>query len=95
MAVVKLSGRTIRWRNFQKKIKTGCQGFGPIWQIGYRKILFGFQTRFWIPKPKDSNTFELNLNWGQTKINLNKLFGGFSSLELLKISFNVQIQTMA
>jgi hypothetical protein len=49
---------------------------------------FGFKT-------KDSNTFKPNLNWNQTSINLNKLFEGFSNLELLKISLNIQIQTKA
>jgi hypothetical protein len=46
-------------------------------------------------KTKDSNTFNQNLNWGQTKINLNKLFEDFSNLKLLKISLNIQIQTKA
>jgi hypothetical protein len=44
-------------------------------------------------KFKDSNTFKPNLNWSQIRINLNKPFGGFSNLELLKISLNIQIQT--
>jgi hypothetical protein len=42
-----------------------------------------------------SNNFKLNLNWSQTKINLNKLFEGFTNLELFKISLNIQIQTKA
>jgi hypothetical protein len=39
-------------------------------------------------KIKDSNTFKLDLNWGYTKINLNKLFEDFSNLELLEIDLN-------
>jgi hypothetical protein len=39
-------------------------------------------------KIKDSNTFKLDLNWGYTKINLNKLFVDFSNLELLEIDLN-------
>jgi hypothetical protein len=42
-----------------------------------------------------SNNFKLNLNWSQTKVNLNELFQGFSNLELFKISLNIQIQTKA
>jgi hypothetical protein len=55
--------------------------------------------RFWFKdldlKPRISNAFKSNLNWGQTKINLNKLFKDFSNLEFLKISLNIQIQTEA
>jgi hypothetical protein len=39
-------------------------------------------------KIKDSSTFKLDLNWGYTKINLNKLFEDFSNLELLEIDLN-------
>jgi hypothetical protein len=39
-------------------------------------------------KIKDSNTFKLDLNWGYTKTNLNKLFEDFSNLELLEIELN-------
>jgi hypothetical protein len=39
-------------------------------------------------KIKDSNTFKLDLNWGYTKTNLNKLFEDFSNLELLEIDLN-------
>jgi hypothetical protein len=39
-------------------------------------------------KIKDSNTFKLDLNWGYTKINLNKLFEDFLDLELLEINLN-------
>jgi hypothetical protein len=46
-------------------------------------------------KLKYANTFKPNLNWGQTKINLNTLFEVFSNLKLLKISLNIQIQTKA
>jgi RNA recognition motif-containing protein len=46
-------------------------------------------------KSKDSNIFKLDLNWSQTKINLNKIFKDFSNLELLKIDLNIQIQTKA
>jgi hypothetical protein len=31
------------------------------------------------------------LNWGQTRINSNKLFEYFSNLQLLKIALNTQI----
>jgi hypothetical protein len=34
-----------------------------------------------------------NLNWGQSKINLTKLFEDFSNLELFKIGLNIQFQT--
>jgi hypothetical protein len=44
-------------------------------------------------KFQDSNTSKPNLNWSQTKVNLNKLFKDFSNLELFKISLNIQIQT--
>jgi hypothetical protein len=39
-------------------------------------------------KIKDLNTFKLDLNWGYTKINLNKLFEDFSNIELLEIDLN-------
>jgi hypothetical protein len=39
-------------------------------------------------KIKDSNTFKLDLNWGYTKINLNKTFEDFSNRELLEIDLN-------
>jgi hypothetical protein len=39
-------------------------------------------------KIKDSNFFKLDLNWGYTKINLNKFFEDFSNLELLEIDLN-------
>jgi hypothetical protein len=39
-------------------------------------------------KIKDSNTFKLDLNYGYTKINLNKLFEDFSNLNLLEIDLN-------
>jgi hypothetical protein len=46
-------------------------------------------------KVKDSNIFKLDLNWIQTRINLNKLFEDFSNLELWKIDLNIQIETKA
>jgi hypothetical protein len=51
--------------------------------------------RFLDSKIKDSNTIKWNLNWGQTRINLNNFFEVFSNLNLLKISLNIQIQTKA
>jgi hypothetical protein len=33
------------------------------------------------------------MNWGKTRIDLNKLFEEFTNLELSKISLNIQIQT--
>jgi hypothetical protein len=44
---------------------------------------------------KPGMTLKLNLNWIQTRINLNKLFEDFSNLEHFKISLNMQIQTTA
>jgi hypothetical protein len=70
------------------------QGFWAELHMGCRNKVFefiqdlGFET-------KDLNTFKLNLNLAQTKINLNKLFNDFSNLKLLKISLNIQIQTKA
>jgi hypothetical protein len=46
-------------------------------------------------KFKDSNTFKPNLDWGQTKINLNKLLEDFLNMELLKNHLNIQIQAKA
>jgi type IV secretory pathway VirB3-like protein len=40
------------------------------------KFLNGFRAQ----KSKDSNIFELGLNWIQTRIKLNKLFRYFSKL---------------
>jgi hypothetical protein len=37
------------------------------------------------------NIFKVKFELGYTKINLNKLFGDFSNLELLKIHLNNQI----
>jgi hypothetical protein len=37
------------------------------------------------------NIFKLKFELGYTKINLNKLFGHFSNLELLEIDLNNQI----
>jgi hypothetical protein len=46
-------------------------------------------------KPKIQIVLNQNLNWGQTKINLNTLYKDFSNLKLFKISLNIQIQTKA
>jgi hypothetical protein len=46
-------------------------------------------------KFKDSNSFKPNMNWGQTRIDLNELFEDFTNLELLKFDSNIQIQTKA
>jgi hypothetical protein len=46
-------------------------------------------------KSKVLNIFKLDLNWIQTKINLNKFFEGFSNRGLSKISLNIQIQNKA
>jgi hypothetical protein len=68
------------------------EGFWSELHMGYRNKVFKFIQDLGL-KTKDSNTFKLNLYWGQTKINLNKLFKDFSNLELFKISLNIQIQT--
>jgi hypothetical protein len=59
------------------------------------KPFHNYQTKIWVLKFEDSNTSKPNLNWSQTKVNLNKLFEYFSNLELFKISLNIQIQTKA
>jgi hypothetical protein len=46
-------------------------------------------------KVKDLNIFKLDLNWIHSRIDLNKLFDGFSNLELFKIGLNIQIKTKA
>jgi hypothetical protein len=46
-------------------------------------------------KSKVLNTFKLKLNWGKIRINSDKLFEGFSIMELLKIELNIQIQSKA
>jgi hypothetical protein len=60
-----------------------------------QKLFFQFSNKDLSLKIKDSNAFKPNLNWSKLGINLNKLFGGFSNLKLLKISLNIQIQTNA
>jgi hypothetical protein len=71
------------------------EGFWAKLTMDYRNKVF----RFWFKdldlKPRISNTFKPNLNWGQTKINLNKLFKDFLNLEFLKIGLNIQIQIEA
>jgi hypothetical protein len=49
---------------------------------------FRFSSKLLSLKITDSNTFKLELNWAYTKINLNKLFKDFSTLELLEIDLN-------
>jgi hypothetical protein len=80
--------------------ENGCgpqEGMG--WKQGIKQM--GCINGFWIYykdlgfKSNDSNIFNQNLKWGQTKINLNKPFIDFSNLELYKISLNIQIQTKA
>jgi hypothetical protein len=56
---------------------------------------FQFLNKDLSSKVKDLNIFNLDSNWIETRINLNKLFEGFSNLELFKISLNIQIQTKA
>jgi hypothetical protein len=79
-----------RWQ-FQGKIKLGCQGHRAEFKDGLHKLFLEFRQGFWIKNLKDSNTFKLNLNWGQTWINLNKLFKYFLNLELFEIDLNNQI----
>jgi hypothetical protein len=84
-----------RLRQFPKKNKVGCQGEqGQKWE-GLQKTTFRILNQILGSKSKDSNIFKLDLNWSQTKINLNKIFKDFSNLELLKIDLNIQIQTKA
>jgi hypothetical protein len=54
------------------------------------RIIFEYIFKAFGFKFKDLNIFK-----SQTKLNLNKLFGDFSNLKLLKISLNIQIQTKA
>jgi hypothetical protein len=60
-----------------------------------KKNVFKFIQGFWIQNSKIKNTFKFDLNWIQTRINLNKPFEYFSNLELSKISLNIQIQNKA
>jgi hypothetical protein len=75
------------------------RGIGPCGPKGVlawlHKLFSDFETRFLDSKFKDLNTFKPNLKWGQTRIDLNKLFEYFSNLEIFKISLNIQIQTKA
>jgi hypothetical protein len=62
--------------------------------IGRRgKLVFRIYSKLWVQKSRIQILLNQNLNWGQTKINLNKLFKDFSKMELFEISLNIQIQT--
>jgi hypothetical protein len=61
--------------------------------VGCRQIPFKINQSFWVQISKIQILLDWKLNWGQTKINLKKLFKDFSNLELFKISLNIQIQT--
>jgi hypothetical protein len=54
--------------------------------MGYGKFFSQFSNKIWVLKLRISN-FKPKLNWGQIRINSNKLFEYFSNLQLLKISF--------
>jgi hypothetical protein len=58
---------------------------------GLQNKPFQILNRILDSKSNDSNIFKLVLNWVQTGINSNKLFGDFSNLKLFKISLNIQI----
>jgi hypothetical protein len=74
--------------------------FGPQGEAGPKALdLFQIGIKALSSKSKVLNifksTFKRNLDWNQTKINLNKLFDYFANLELLEIDLNIQIQTKA
>jgi hypothetical protein len=50
-----------------------------------------FRIYLGLKNQRTKNIFKLKFQLGYTKINLNKLFGDFSNLELLKIDLNNQI----
>jgi hypothetical protein len=83
----KLSGPVLK--------ETMEKDFGPkgVWAESIRaaKIFLSNFLRVLSLKIKGLTTFILNLNWNQTKINLNKLFEYFANLELLEIDLNIQI----
>jgi hypothetical protein len=54
--------------------------------MGCGKFFSQFSNKIWVLKLRISN-FKPKLNWGQTRINSNKLFEYFSNLQLLKIRF--------
>jgi hypothetical protein len=68
---------------FWAENKMGCRNC-------FRILIQGFGFKF-----QRFKYFKPNLNYNQTRINLNKLFDGFSNLELFKISLSIQIQTKA
>jgi hypothetical protein len=70
--------------NFQGN-DLGYQGGSGRIDNGLWQILFKiFKTKIWVLKSRISN-FKPKLNWGQTRINSNKLFEYFSNLHFLKI----------
>jgi hypothetical protein len=87
----KLGRELVRLREFPWKQPGLSWWIGPNWQWAMVNYFHNFQTKIWVLKSSISN-FKPKLNWGQTRINSNKLFEYFSNLQLLKkLALNVQI----
>jgi hypothetical protein len=86
--------RKLGWLGVREKKGRGHDGLGQNRKVGRnlkgsRTILFEFWIKVLSLKSKVLNMFKLNLNWSQTRRNLNKLFEYFSNLELLDIDSNI------
>jgi hypothetical protein len=82
----KVRPRVGRLREFPRKRPRLSRWIGPNWQWVVVNSFHNFQTKIWVLRSRILN-FKPKLNWGQIRINWNKVFEYFSTLQLLKISF--------
>jgi hypothetical protein len=68
------------------------EGMGQNQRIKKNGLFKWFQIYLGFKNQRIQNIFKLKFELGYTKINLNKLFGDFSNLELLEIDLNNQIE---